>query len=100
MPWEKACRIDEIGNGTPKRAVLKEIPLLLARVEGELKAYSDVCMHRGASLSQSTVDKGIVTCPAHFWQFDLHDGRCVQVPSAALKAFNLKTEKDEVYVEI
>ena len=100
MPWERACHVNEIGNNQPRRAVLNDIPILLARVEGQLKAWSDTCLHRGASLSQSSLDSGIVTCPAHFWQFDLHDGHCLQVPSAALKAFNLKTEKDVVYVEI
>ena len=100
MSWEKACHVNEIGNEQPRRAVLNNTPVLLARVEGELKAWSDSCLHRGTSLSQSNIDSGVVTCPAHFWQFDLRNGRCVQVPSATLKAFNLKTERDIVYVEI
>lgn len=48
---------------------------------GKVNCLSDVCIHRGGSLSNGwTTDSGCVACPYHGWQFD-QAGRVQFIPS-------------------
>jgi nitrite reductase/ring-hydroxylating ferredoxin subunit len=49
--------------------------VLLALVDGEVHAVADACRHRGTALSGGLLRDGIVTCPAHLWQYDVRTGR-------------------------
>jgi len=49
--------------------------VLLARVDGALHAVDDACRHRGTALSGGLLRDGVVTCPAHLWQYDVRTGR-------------------------
>nr|MDA8434614.1 Rieske (2Fe-2S) protein [Actinomycetales bacterium] len=49
--------------------------VLLALVDGDVHAVDDACRHRGTALSGGLLRDGIVTCPAHLWQYDVRTGR-------------------------
>lgn len=44
--------------------------------DGELRAFFNVCAHRGHELLEGTGKKNVITCPYHAWAFDF-DGRLV-----------------------
>src|SRR5690606_27351496 len=48
--------------------------------DGRVACLSDVCVHRGASLSRGKCVGANVACPFHGWEFD-QSGACVKVPS-------------------
>ena len=56
-------------------------PLLIVRgVDGEIRAMTAVCQHRGHVLScGGDQPKGLFRCPLHFWTYDL-EGRLVGAP--------------------
>ncbi len=60
------------------------VPVLVTRAaDGGLRAFANVCQHRGARLCQQP-DGGRgrrVTCPFHGWSYDL-DGQLVGLPNA------------------
>src|SRR5436853_16807 len=43
-------------------------------------AVTDVCAHRSTALSGGLVRDGILTCPGHFWRYDLRTGQCLNRP--------------------
>jgi phenylpropionate dioxygenase-like ring-hydroxylating dioxygenase large terminal subunit len=47
---------------------------------GKLSCLSDVCVHRGAALSQGRVVNGCVECPYHGWQYN-GEGECTKIPA-------------------
>lgn len=49
--------------------------VLLARVGGRVVAWRNRCQHRDAPLDGGLVRDGVVTCPRHFWRYDLATGR-------------------------
>jgi phenylpropionate dioxygenase-like ring-hydroxylating dioxygenase large terminal subunit len=52
---------------------------LFRSADGSVAAVSDVCPHRGASMSHGDCHfKGTITCPYHAWTFD-ERGECVAV---------------------
>lgn len=48
--------------------------------DGEVRCLSDVCLHRGGSLSGGKTRDNCVACPYHGWRFD-GEGQVVHVPS-------------------
>ena len=56
-------------------------PLIVIRDdEGELKAYHNICRHRGTQLLEVTgKHKKVITCPYHDWVYSL-DGKLIGVP--------------------
>ena len=55
-------------------------PVLLARDrEGVLRAFLNVCRHRGAQLADSPDTRSTIQCPYHAWTYDL-DGRLRAAP--------------------
>jgi nitrite reductase/ring-hydroxylating ferredoxin subunit len=69
----RACRVEDV----PVEGCLAvcEGRVLLARVGGDLLAYRNQCLHRATPLDGGLVRDGVVTCPLHFWRYDLADGR-------------------------
>jgi phenylpropionate dioxygenase-like ring-hydroxylating dioxygenase large terminal subunit len=60
------------------------IPILIVRnQDGELKAFVNICSHRGAPLNECASGKAkkgkMFSCPYHGWTYDL-DGKLVGVP--------------------
>ncbi|MCI5097199.1 MAG: aromatic ring-hydroxylating dioxygenase subunit alpha [Rhodobacteraceae bacterium] len=47
--------------------------------EGEVRAYYNVCPHRGHQLVEGSGQKAVLTCPYHAWTFGL-DGRLRGLP--------------------
>ena len=41
---------------------------------------SNLCIHRGGSLSSGLVKNDCVVCPYHGWEYQ-NDGVCVKIPS-------------------
>ncbi len=48
--------------------------------DGTAHVLSNVCVHRGGSLSNGKIKGDCVECPYHGWQFD-GSGQCTRVPS-------------------
>lgn len=49
--------------------------VLLARVDGRLVAWENRCLHRDTPLHEGAVRDGVLTCPEHFWRYELATGR-------------------------
>lgn len=60
---------------------LAGMPLLLVRgQDGAIRAFHNICRHRGAQLVSDKVRRNLVTCPYHAWAYAL-DGALVRTPS-------------------
>lgn len=51
--------------------------VLLTRVDGVIRAYTNRCPHRGVALDGGLVRDGVLTCPGHFRRYRLADGTCL-----------------------
>ena len=54
--------------------------ILVVRHQGEVRAFMDVCRHKGAAPSLGWVENGCINCPYHGWAYDM-DGTLVSIPS-------------------
>ncbi len=67
-------------------------------VGGELVALEDRCLHRGGSLSSGLVRDGTVTCPEHFWRYELATGRRVGAPWLCLRRHRVERDGEGIRV--
>ena len=74
---------EDIANITdkPRHVKLLGFDFVVFRdATGTINCLSDVCVHRGASLSAGRMEGGCVECPYHGWQFN-GDGNVTRIPS-------------------
>ena len=96
--WKFLCHESEIGNrGDYRTATLAGIPLIVLRdAAGTVRAYYNICPHRGAALlreSAGSIRNDRIQCFYHLWSFDTA-GRCVNIPEAgAYEAVGLDRER-------
>jgi nitrite reductase/ring-hydroxylating ferredoxin subunit/uncharacterized membrane protein len=64
-----------------KRVEVDGKAVLLAWVDGEIKAMGAVCSHAGGPLDEGKLSGNCVTCPWHDSVFDLRDGHVVHGPA-------------------
>lgn len=72
------AKADELTDGAMKRVVVGGREILLARVKNEYYAVENKCPHMGGDLSSGKLQGTVVTCPRHFSQFDIVDGRLIR----------------------
>jgi nitrite reductase/ring-hydroxylating ferredoxin subunit/uncharacterized membrane protein len=75
-------RSDALTEDAPRCVLVGEVPVLLVRHQGALRALHNRCSHRAGSLADGDVAGGTVTCPLHGSVFALDDGSVRRGPSA------------------
>ena len=81
--WQYAGHVSELPEpGSYLTATAGDQPVLVLRTkEGELRAFRNVCRHRGSELlSGAGTCKRAIRCRYHGWTYDANDGRLLGVP--------------------
>jgi len=90
--WQFLCHVEKLrqpGSYVTMNVAGQPIVALRNR-DGELRAYYNVCKHRGHELLSGEGQIKRITCPYHAWTYDL-DGALVTAPrSEHLEGFNQK----------
>lgn len=102
MPAFRVMSLDELPSGSMAAFEIEGTPVLLARVDDEIYAMSNVCSHAHALLSEGEFDyeEYCVECPLHGALFDVRTGKPRTLPAfepvATYKAY---AEDGAVFVE-
>jgi phenylpropionate dioxygenase-like ring-hydroxylating dioxygenase large terminal subunit len=64
----------------PESVVLLGEQLVVARLGGEIRCFSDLCVHRGTPLSIGSIEGDQLRCAYHGWTYG-PDGGCTSIPS-------------------
>jgi phenylpropionate dioxygenase-like ring-hydroxylating dioxygenase large terminal subunit len=82
--WQYVGRADdvsELGSFSATRA--GDVPVVLVRDgEGTLRAFLNVCRHRGSLVCEGSGRRSTLQCPYHAWTYAL-DGKLLSAPRAA-----------------
>lgn len=80
--WLIACHLDDLpGTGAASFSVAGR-PIVVTRDGGAVRAFDNVCSHRGAELVDGCQTAERLRCGFHGWTYGL-DGRLVAVPGKA-----------------
>jgi len=117
--WERIGCLTELEEGSMKPSTLEGMPVLLARVDGQVYVMANNCGHMRTLLHQGTLDGKTVTCPLHGSQYDVEtgkvlreaqlkrplrsrvDGRPLQkLPTQPRRTFDVRLQGDAIFARI
>jgi nitrite reductase/ring-hydroxylating ferredoxin subunit len=99
--WVKACDTNNVGNGELYGFDYDDKKILLANLDGKIYATDRICTHAQADLSTGILSEEGIRCPLHLSVFNLETGKPQNPPAEeSLKTYNVKIDKNVVYVEI
>jgi len=86
----------DVPPGSSVDFAYKEKPAILVNLDGEYKAYRNVCTHNGCPTKYS--GKDTLDCPCHGSKFEVATGKAIEGPATApLLEIEVFTEEDSVY---
>jgi nitrite reductase/ring-hydroxylating ferredoxin subunit len=100
MEFVRVALVSEIPEGTGKAVVANGRRVAIFNVAGDFHAVDGVCPHQGGPLGEGILDGPIVSCPWHFWQFDVVKGHAPDFPEASIPKFRVKISGSELFVEV
>lgn len=69
-------------------------------VDGEVYALDNACRHAGGPLGEGVLENGVVTCPWHWWRYDVRTGLRLGSDSIYQPAFPAEVAEGYIYVEV
>ncbi len=77
--WHAVAFSEDLGE-KPLSVRLLDERVALCRLGGRVRAFQDLCVHRGTPLSLGWVDGEKLVCAYHGWSYAA-DGKCIRIPS-------------------
>ena len=68
--------------------------------DGKPYALEMSCKHQGANLAEGKVANDVVTCPRHFWKYNIRTGKALTEYSPDLRQHAIRVRDDDIYVSI
>jgi nitrite reductase/ring-hydroxylating ferredoxin subunit/uncharacterized membrane protein len=86
--WHDLLPVTSLAEAKPSRAMLGEVPVLVVKTRGQVRALADRCAHMSGPLSDGELSSGdgagdCITCPWHGSVFRLADGAVARGPATA-----------------
>lgn len=99
----KIVKVAETRDLAPGQGKLVEVdgqPIALFNVNGVFYAVGAVCPHEGGPLQDGELEDDTVICPWHSFDYNLKTGKCSVDPTLSVATFVVKTEGDDVFIEV
>ena len=100
MAFQKIATLDELWSGEMMALQCAGQPVLLVNIEGTIRAYADVCPHLGSRLSEGSLNRNVLACATHHWEFDAETGRGINPRTACLQSFAVQVENGDILVDV
>ena len=100
MPFVKVASVAALPAGSMVHGEIGDEMYVVCNVNGELHAMDGRCPHAGGPLGEGNLQGHTVVCPWHSWEFDCRTGETEFNARFRLKTFPVKTEGDDVLINI
>ncbi|MDG6985604.1 MAG: aromatic ring-hydroxylating dioxygenase subunit alpha [Nitrososphaerota archaeon] len=98
--WHPIAKSSDVPEATLLSARLLDEDLVIWRVNGQVRAWQDLCVHRGTRLSLGRLRGDLLECAYHGWTYNTA-GECVKMPAhpeqkppAKAKVLTYRTRED------
>lgn len=96
--WVAVAPVERLPPGATLSAPAGDAEVAVFNVDGELRAVEGRCLHRGGRLADGLVADGVVTCPLHWWRYDLRTGERLGAPELRLSCYPVRVSAGRVEV--
>jgi len=90
---------NELEDRKPAYALVADVDLVIVRFDDEVSVLYGRCAHRGALMSDGSVDGDNLICGVHGWDYRLDSGISEYNNSETLPKFKAWVENDTVFVD-
>jgi toluene monooxygenase system ferredoxin subunit len=98
-PWTDICASIDLAPGEMREFTLPDgSPILLLRTDGQVFACVADCPHQDTPLIDGVLDRAVLTCPTHLWQWDLETGDALGIAELPLPMHAVREADGRVYV--
>jgi len=99
--WVDVCAATDLSEGSLKQVDAAGESVCLARHNGVVYAFADMCTHANASLAEGTIEGDCVECWLHGAQFNLQTGAVESPPATVtLEVYETKEEGEGMSTRI
>ena len=75
-----------------------DIQIVIINYNNKYYALNNNCPHRGGSLGDGTCTDGIIVCPLHKWEFNIHNGNCIKNNKIFVKKYIIEEDKENIKI--
>jgi len=98
--WHRVADTDVPGEGRVNSVEVDGRTVALARCGERLGALDNHCPHQGGPLGEGSIEKGLLRCPWHGYDYDPISGHPPSGFSDSVPSFPVEERPDGVYVEL
>ncbi|NKB66915.1 MAG: Rieske 2Fe-2S domain-containing protein [Candidatus Latescibacteria bacterium] len=98
LVWYKALDADELAEGRVKSVTCGHQTVCMAHFKGQFSALDNKCPHQGGPLGEGSIEKGLLRCPWHGWDFDPLSGKPPGGFDDGVDTYQVEVRDDGVYV--
>jgi nitrite reductase/ring-hydroxylating ferredoxin subunit len=100
--WIQLLRVEDCPPGTQRyvSAGGQELAVFRLADSREWAVIHNSCPHAGGNLSAGTVAGGVLSCPWHQWEFNLHTGACVHNEQVRVRRYAVRVREGWLEAEV
>ena len=93
-------RAADFAAGTGRMVHVNGRHVAVFRLGDEFFALDNMCLHRGGPLCDGEIANGVVTCPWHFWSYEIRTGIQIQDPRVGVSKHEVRIDGDQISVRL
>jgi len=97
LVWTKVLEANELPEGRIKPVTCRHRTLCMTHHQGQYGALDNRCPHQGGPLGEGSIEKGLLRCPWHGWDYDPITGKAPGYDDG-VETFAVEERDDGVYV--
>jgi len=97
LVWTKVLDAGELLDGRVKPVTCNHRTLCMTHHDGQYGALDNKCPHQGGPLGEGSIEKGLLRCPWHGWDYDPITGKAPGYDDG-VETFEVDVREDGVYV--
>jgi len=100
MNFVKASTLSDLKPGQCKAVEIGGKTIALFNVDGTVYALDNTCLHQGGPLGEGILEKDIVTCPWHMWEYNVRTGEHLGDPPLKVETYPVQVEGNDIKVAV
>lgn len=95
----RVASIGDLAENTPSTVRVSGVDLVLVRQGDDVRALYGRCAHRGALMSDGSIEGDLLVCGLHGWRYEIQTGVAPVNPAVRLATFPAWVSDGAVYVD-
>jgi 3-phenylpropionate/trans-cinnamate dioxygenase ferredoxin subunit len=95
-----AAKLSDVKEGGITALVIDETPVALTLLNGQVRAFGDICTHDDGPLAEGHIASGCVVCPRHGATFDLLTGKPTFPAVTRIPIYEAIVEGEDVKIKL